>query len=83
VTAERYTVVFTGLFNLKKPGEYPYLTMSDDPSVLEGSSLHHGRPPYEHMGREIFFKDLPETCRRMVLEAYRELWGLRDTEGAA
>ena len=83
MTAERYTVVFTGLFNLKKPGEYPYLSMSGDPSVHGGSSLRHGRPPYEHMGREISFKDLPESGRRMVLEAYQELWGLRDAEGAA
>ena len=84
MTAERYTVVFTGLFNLKKPGEYPYLSMSGDPSMPGGSSLHHGRPPYEKMGREISFKHLPQSCQRMVLEAYRELWGLRDdAEGAA
>ena len=74
MTAERYTVVFTGLFNLKKPGEYPYLSMSDDPSVPGGSSLHCGRPPYERMGWEISFEGLPEDCRELVLDAYRELW---------
>jgi hypothetical protein len=31
VTAERYTAVFTGLLSLKKPGEYSYLRMGDDP----------------------------------------------------
>jgi hypothetical protein len=82
VTAERYTVVFTGLFNLKKPGEYSYLSMSGDPPVPGGSSLHHGRPPYERMGREISFEDLPEDCRQLVLDAYRELWDLGEERSA-
>jgi hypothetical protein len=76
VTAERYTVVFTGLFDSKKPGEYPYLSMSGDPFATEGSVLHRGRLPYEHMGREISFEDLPEDCRQRVLDVYRELWDL-------
>jgi hypothetical protein len=83
VTAERYTVVFTGLVSLKKPGEYPYLSMSGDPLVSGGNSLRCGRPPYERMGCEISFGDLPEDCRRLVLAAYRDLWGLQDDEGAA
>lgn len=82
MTAERYTVVFTGLFNLKKPGEYHYLSMSGDPFATEGSFLHRGRPPYERMGREISFKDLPENCRRMVLDIYRELWDLGEERSA-
>jgi hypothetical protein len=83
VTAERYTVVFTGLLNLKKPGEYLYLYMSGDPLASGGSSLRRGRPSYERMGCEISFEDLPEDCRRLVLDAYRDLWGLQDAEGAA
>ena len=83
MTAERYTAVFTGLLRLKKPGEYPYLSMSGDQLASGGSSLHRGRPPYERMGREISFEDLPEDCRRLVLDAYRDLWGLQDAEGAA
>ena len=83
MTAERYTAVFTGLLSLKKPGEYPYLSMSGAPLVSGGSSLHRGRPPYERMGCEISFKDLPEDCRRLVLNTYRDLWGLQDAEGAA
>jgi hypothetical protein len=31
VTAERYTAVFTGFLLIKKPGEYPYLTMNEAP----------------------------------------------------
>jgi hypothetical protein len=77
VTAERYTAVFTGLYALKKPGEYPYLTMSEEPRrVGEGSALIRGRPPGERLGREISFRDLPEGCRRLVLEVYQRLWGL-------
>ena len=83
MTAERYTVVFTGLLSLKKPGEYPYLSMSGDPLASGGSSLRRGRPPYERMGREISFGDLPEDCRWLVLDAYRDLLGLQDAEGVA
>ncbi len=83
MTAERYTVVFTGLLRLKKPGEYPYLSMSGDPLASGGSSLCRGRPPYERMGCEISFGDLPEDCKRLVLNVYRDLWGLQDAEGAA
>jgi hypothetical protein len=77
VTAERYTAVFTGHLTQKRPGEYLYLSMSEDPLGPEGSSmLQRGSPPYERLGREIPFKDLPEGCRRLVLDVYRELWGL-------
>ncbi len=84
MSAERYTAVFTGLFDLKKPGEYPYLCMGEEPLAPGGSyALRHGRAPYERMGCEISFQDLPEDCRRLVLGVYRDLWGLQDLEGAA
>jgi hypothetical protein len=35
------------------------------------------------MGCEISFGDLPKDCRRLVLDTYRDLWGLQDAEGAA
>jgi hypothetical protein len=77
VTAERYTAALTGFPSMKKPGEYPYLAMSAPPvSVGDGSTLRCGRPPGECLRREIPFHDLPEGCRRLVLDAYRELWGL-------
>ncbi len=88
MTAERYTAVFTGFCTDKKPGEYLYLAMSDEPSAPGGgSSLRRGRPPYERMEHEISFEDLPEDCRRLVLDVYRDLWGLlekpipRSTDG--
>ena len=76
MTAGRYTALFTGLFDLKKPGEYPYLTMGGDPAANRGGELRRGRPPYEQMGREIQFEDFPEEFRAIVLDTYRELWGL-------
>jgi hypothetical protein len=76
VTAERYTTVFTGFYTDKEPGEYLYLAMSGDPLTPGGSTLRRGRPPYERMGREIPFEELPEDCRELVLDVYRDLWGL-------
>ncbi len=82
MTAERYTAVFTGLLSVKKPGEYLYLSMSDDPLAPGGSALRRGRPPYERMGRGIPFEDLPEDCRQLVLDIYRDLWGLQKERNA-
>jgi hypothetical protein len=77
VTAERYTVVLTGFLSSRKPGEYLYLTMNDDPvRIGDGGALRRGPPPRERLRREIPFQDLPEGCRRLALEVYRELWGL-------
>ena len=51
MTAERYTAVFTVLLSVKKPGEYLYLAMSEDPRGPGGSgTLRRGRPPYELLG---------------------------------
>jgi hypothetical protein len=76
VTAERYTVVFTGLFDSKRPGEYSYLTMGES-SVESGSyELHSGRLPYGRLGHEIEFSDLPEECQELATGIYRDLWGL-------
>lgn len=77
MSAERYTAVFTGAFVEKKPGEYAYLTMSEDPLGPGGSyKLHRGRPPGERLEREVPFEDFPEGCRDLILEKYRRLWDL-------
>jgi hypothetical protein len=75
VTAERYTVVFTGFLSIKKPGEYRYLTMGDD-LMRDGGTLRRGRPPGQCLRHEIPLRNLPEGCRRLVLCTYYELWGL-------
>ena len=76
MTAERYTAVFTGLLSLKKPGEYTYLRMGKNPLGPDGYTVSLGRPPYEELGREVSFADLPEACRSLVLDTYRKMWNL-------
>jgi hypothetical protein len=76
VTAERYTAVFTGLLWLKKPGEYLYVRMGEDPFGAGGYTISRGRPPYGKLGREISFRVLPEGCKRLVLDTYRKMWNL-------
>jgi hypothetical protein len=76
VSAERYTAVFTGLLSLKKPGEYLYLRMSEDPIGSGGYTVNRGRPPYGELGRGISFGDLPEGCKSLVLDTYRKMWNL-------
>ena len=76
MTAERYTAVFTGLLSLKKPGEYLYLRMDDDPLGSGGYTVSSGRPHYGELGREISFRDLPEDCKNLVLDMYQKVWNL-------
>jgi len=76
VTSERYTAVFTGLLSIKKPGEYTYLRMSDDPLGSGHYTVNQGRPPYGQLGREIPFEDLPKDCRALLLDTYRRVWNL-------
>jgi len=45
VAAERYTAVFTGLLSLKKPGEYLYWRMGEEPGGAEAYTVSRGRPP--------------------------------------
>jgi hypothetical protein len=68
----RYTAVFTGLLDLKKPGEYPYLVMDGEGNGV----VRRGRPPYDRMGVEIRFDQLPEAPRTLVLTHYRIVWNL-------
>lgn len=76
MTAERYTAVFTGLLSLKEPGEYLYMRMSEDPLGSGGYTVNRGRPPYGELGRGVTFGDLPEGCKKLVLDTYRKMWNL-------
>jgi hypothetical protein len=62
-----------GLFDLKKPKEYPYLVAEESG---EGE-VRRGRPPAGLIRRETGFKGLPEGAGRRVLEVCRGLWGLQ------
>jgi hypothetical protein len=35
------------------------------------------RPKYAHLGKKIKFTDLPDECRRCVLQDYAEIWKLK------
>ena len=76
MTAKRYTAVFTGLLSLKKPGEYTYLRMNDNPLASGHNTIRQGRPPYGELGREISFLELPEEHKNIVLDSYKQMWGL-------
>jgi hypothetical protein len=70
---DRYTAVFTGLLDLRKPGEYTYLRLGNDGSPAE---IQRGRPPYSRLGREVEFYDLPAHAQDTVMRLYREMWDL-------
>ena len=76
MTAERYTAVFTGLLSLKKPGEYLYMRVSEDPFGVEDCMVSRGSPPCRKLGHGISFEDLPAGCKRLVLDTYRKMWNL-------
>ena len=76
MTAERYTAVFTGFLKLKRPGEYLYLTVGGDSPGNGGGELRRGQLPYERLRSEIQFQDFPEGFQAIVLDTYREHWGL-------
>lgn len=86
---DRYTVVFCGRSFY---GVFPYLAMNAAPFHPQGFGQHGetaGKPcdvnrwgfaPIIgrkcHLGRRIPFTALPPDCQRLVLQDYRELWGL-------
>ncbi len=86
---DRYTVVFTGNY-AGRNGECSYLTMNGRPFHPQGVGQHgssrsvidapQGWAPAMgrkcHLGKRIPFVDLPTDCRILVLQDYRELWGL-------
>ena len=83
-TCDRYTVVFTG--NYKGRNGCDYLGMSEHPYHPQGFGQHgwHERvidyPSYTHLGKKIKFKDLPEDCKRAVVDDYVDIWGLGVTK---
>lgn len=72
---------------------FPYLGMSAAPFHPQGFGQHGetrdkpcdvdrwGFPAAmgrkNHLGRRIPFADLPEDCRKLVMQDYLELWGLK------
>lgn len=79
-TFDRYTVVYTGKY--KGKNECMYIGMSAKPFDAMGFGQHGfskdsiDRPTYSHLGKKIKFDDLPDDCRKLVLQDYTELWNL-------
>jgi hypothetical protein len=78
---DRYTVVFTG-----KASGFMYVAMNAQPCHPSYGIYQHGEgsgspidyPTYGHLGKKIKFSDLPEDCRKAVVNEYKELWKLED-----
>lgn len=81
-TADRYTVVFTGNYTHLTGGEHVVLGMDSNPFHPLGCGFYNtypnqiDRPTYSHLGKKIKFEDLPEMCRKWVVQNYEELWDI-------
>jgi hypothetical protein len=102
---DRYTVVFTGRYSKRVPGQgswFQHVALSSDPHHPHGF-CQHGENQYQpidtlgkkpgwhwppavgrknHLGRRIRFSDLPRDCQRVVIEDYKEIWGIKLTSDA-
>jgi len=65
-TADRYTVIYLELPEGR--GEFQCVGMSSYPFHPQGVGLHGSALPGPHLGDEIEFEQLPEDCRRLVLQ---------------
>jgi len=88
-TTDRYTVCYTGRY--RGTGWFQHVCMSADPFHPQGVGLHgehpsqidapKGWPPAigrrNHLGKRIAFTELPEDCRKLVLQDYKEIWNLK------
>ena len=90
--ADRYTVVYTRTgrsgSNRQKPksvrsNPHIYVGMSDHPFHPQGFGQHGesttpiDTPSYGHLGKKITFEDLPDDCKKLVLNDYVDIWNLK------
>lgn len=87
---DRYTVIFTHAQSFRPKHDYryagwfPVLAMSDNPCHPQGFCLHNeytksiDQPAYSHLGKKINFEDLPEDCRKVVIDDYMDYWNLKE-----
>ena len=79
---DRYTCVFTGRYKHKTSGEFIYVGMSANPFHPQGFGQHGAsltqidRPAYAHLGKKINFNDLPNNCKKLIMDDYIDLWEL-------
>ena len=65
-------------------GQHWYIGMSGKPFHPQGIGQHGGSdtqidyPSYGHLGKKIQFDDLPEDCKKAVLQDYVYLWDIKE-----
>lgn len=82
---DRYTVVYTGRYTHKTGRAFWYLGMNSAPFHPQGIGQHGesmyqpiDRPTYSHLGKKIKFEDLPEDCKKAVIQDYVYLWDITE-----
>lgn len=87
-TADRYTVVYTGNYKGKSKRWHDYVGISGAPFHPQGIGMHGqtefqpvDRPTYSHLGKKIKFSDLPEDCKKLVMQDYLYYWDFTDENG--
>jgi hypothetical protein len=79
---DRYTVVYTGHYTQNTGGQFWYVGMSTYPFHPQGFGQHGesdrpiDRPAYGHLGKKISFNDLPDDCKKLVIQDYTALWNI-------
>lgn len=84
---DRYTVIFTkkGIIskeNRKHFGQrFMYIGMSENPFHPQGFGQHgelENPKGGKHLGKKIKFENLPEDCKKLVIDDYQDLWDLKE-----
>ena len=85
-TYDRYTTIYTKKSIIEKEHRshygtrFMYVGMSEDPFHPLGFGQHGEIEPKHiggHLGKRIKFEQLPEDCKKLVLQDYKELWDLK------
>lgn len=85
-TFDRYTCVFTKKSIVEKEARghygtlFMYVGMSSMPFHPQGFGQHGELAPQhigKHLGKRIKFEDLPEDCKKLVIQDYKDLWDLK------
>ena len=79
-SADRYTVVYTGRYGHLTGRQSFYVAMSAHPFHPQGIGLHgESRLPidnrswgqrggYSHLGKKVSYDDLPDDCKKLVMQ---------------
>ena len=87
-TFDRYTCVFTKKSIVSKEQRrhygtrFLYIGMSEHPFHPQGFGQHGEIEPQHiggHLGKRIKFENLPEDCKKAVMQDYLDLWDLKTT----